>query len=198
MVELKKALGHTLEVIRISVVITIVTLRLLHRLVHTVLAEASDLVDIEAVVGADALVLKQILVPVDVAHQIGVTIIREGSEGLTDGLARRRDISHVKLNIWYLLLLSIGEKGQWRDSQGNGGDGVTHDERPDYFLMRKFQDELIDRLMNVVNRDAKFEKKKSWGMYRVLYTWAVHLRIPQDTLGALGAGRGGRRRRKKV
>lgn len=99
---------------------------------------------------------------------------------MTDGLARSGNIVHVNLHILYLLLLGIGEKDERRNGQGNGGVGVTHDGRTDCLLMKKFKDELINELMNVMNQEVKFEKSGSWGMCRNLYTWAGHLRTGRD------------------
>ena len=98
--------------------IVVVTLVLLG-LVHAVGTECGNLANVEALVGADALVLEVVLVAVIVAAQVDIATVRELADGLADGLAGRGHIVHVQFD------LRIGSEDKLGNGQSDGGS-VAH------------------------------------------------------------------------
>lgn len=88
-------------------------------LVHAVRAESGNLADVEALVGADALVLEEMLVAVVVAAQVDVATVREGANRSADGLAGRGHVAHVQVD------LRMGGKNELGNGQSDG-TSVTH------------------------------------------------------------------------
>lgn len=113
----ERSRAHTLQVIAVGVVI--VALALLG-LVHAARAESRILANVEALVGADALVLEVMLVPVVVGTKVDVALVRELANWLADFLARRGDIVHVEID------LAVDGEDKLGNGQNNGAS-VLHD-----------------------------------------------------------------------
>lgn len=80
----------------IIAVIIVVTIGRLLCLVHAVGAHGGNLADVEALVGADALVLEVVLVLVNVAAEVDIALVGQGANGLADGLAGVGDVVQVQ------------------------------------------------------------------------------------------------------
>lgn len=112
---------NTLEIVAVGVrIIIVITLLVLLALMHAVCAHGSNLGHIKALIGADALVLKVVLILVNVRTKIHVTLVRQSANGPADGLARRWDVIHVQVDC-----LGVGQQGQRRKSERNSA-AVVH------------------------------------------------------------------------
>jgi hypothetical protein len=112
----------TIVAIIIVVVVVVVTVVVLLSLVHAVGTHGGNLGNVEALVGADALVLEVMLIGVVVAPQVDIALVGELADGPADVLARVGDIVHVDVD--------LGVDAE--EERGNGEDDVTrvvHDGR---------------------------------------------------------------------
>lgn len=107
----------SITVVIVIIIIIVLTLLIASALVHAVGAERSKLGNVEALVGADALILEQSLVTVNVAPQVDVTLVGQLAQRAADGLAGRGGIADVEVD-------GLGEQSQGRNSQGDGVEGI--------------------------------------------------------------------------
>lgn len=94
-------------------------------LVHAVGTLGGNLVDLEALVGADALVVEEVLVLALADAQVDVALLGEGGDGTADCVAGLGDVVHVELQGVVVIAQEAGGggggKGQGRQS------GKLHD-----------------------------------------------------------------------
>lgn len=88
-------------------------------LVHAVGAERGNLADVEALVGADALVLEVVLVAIIVTAEVDIAPVRQRADGPADGLAGCGHVIHVQFD------LRVGSNDKLGNDQSDGAS-VAH------------------------------------------------------------------------
>ncbi len=115
---------------------------------HAVGTERGNLADVEALVGADALVLEVVLVAIIVAAEVDIAPVRERADGPADGLAGRGHVTHVQFD------LRVGSNDKLGNDQ-NDGANVAHVH--DIGLGARVLSDLLVRVEQKPGADSRWE-----------------------------------------